>query len=377
METQRFDNLTKELAQGKSLSGIVKRGLVNSFRDLFPARKPAEITAHLVEPPAAAFQAGGEKQPELPTPAASAAPQTQITSRRGLIRKISLATIGAGLAVPFAGKLEEAEARAIVPASALNIGQIVVPAGGNYTSTPPAGKSYGLAASSNPSFNLSTLPASSTGVAGISSDTGLAGTGGIYGVTADGSVAPLLLKPASSGTGPPSSGTHQAGEFYVDSSGALYYCYLGGSTGGQWQKIAPPLTCPGGQSPCNGTCVNTSTDLQNCGACGHLCTIDPNGVSTCTSGFCNLTCNPNYVSCSGGCKNLSTDVQNCGSCNHACATDPNGSASCIGGVCNLVCTAGFTKCNSTCKNLASDPQNCGSCGFVCSAGQICSSGNCR
>jgi hypothetical protein len=42
------------------------------------------------------------------------------------------------------------------------------------------------------------------------------------------------------------------------------------------------LLCPNGQIDCNGNCVDTSTDIANCGACGNAC---PDGAS-CESGLC-------------------------------------------------------------------------------------------
>jgi hypothetical protein len=55
-----------------------------------------------------------------------------------------------------------------------------------------------------------------------------------YGAILKGAIAPLRLVPAGSGTGSP-GGTHQTGEFYVDSGGALYYCSNGGAN--NWQQL--------------------------------------------------------------------------------------------------------------------------------------------
>jgi hypothetical protein len=68
--------------------------------------------------------------------------------------------------------------------------------------------------------------------------TGVSSTGAIYGTETAGTAAPIRLVPAASGTGAPSSGTHQTGELYVDSTGALFYCRAGGSPG-TWVTIAP------------------------------------------------------------------------------------------------------------------------------------------
>jgi hypothetical protein len=75
------------------------------------------------------------------------------------------------------------------------------------------------------------------GVWGISSGTdsvGVAGGGG-YGGEFSGVQAPLRLVPANT-AGHPTSGRHQTGEFYVDSTGVLFYCL---STGipGTWKRV--------------------------------------------------------------------------------------------------------------------------------------------
>jgi hypothetical protein len=78
-----------------------------------------------------------------------------------------------------------------------------------------------------------------TSAAGV----GVYGTGA-YGVAAEGSLAPLLLYPGIA-AGPPTTGTHLAGELFVDSNGRLYYCLEGG-TPGTWVKMTPlvPVSPP-------------------------------------------------------------------------------------------------------------------------------------
>jgi Cys-rich repeat protein len=41
------------------------------------------------------------------------------------------------------------------------------------------------------------------------------------------------------------------------------------------------IVCPGGETNCGGTCVDTNTDPANCGICGHRC---PSGI--CSAGVC-------------------------------------------------------------------------------------------
>ena len=50
--------------------------------------------------------------------------------------------------------------------------------------------------------------------------------------------------------------------------------------------------CPPGSTNCHGTCVNTSTDPNNCGNCGTVCAsgVCNNGVCTCGTGGCASAC---------------------------------------------------------------------------------------
>ena len=60
-------------------------------------------------------------------------------------------------------------------------------------------------------------------------------------------------------------------------------------------KPAAGPTCSSGQLECGGTCINTQTDGQNCGACGKTC----GSGSTCQNGTC--SCANGFVSCNGSC----------------------------------------------------------------------------
>ncbi|CAM2802991.1 Stigma-specific protein, Stig1 [Legionella steigerwaltii] len=83
--------------------------------------------------------------------------------------------------------------------------------------------------------------------------------------------------------------------------------------------------CQTGTIACNGSCVNTQTDNNNCGACGNVCSTG----STCSSGQCVAQCIAPFTLCNGTCVNAQTDSNNCGSCGIVC---PSGST-CSGGVC--------------------------------------------
>ena len=59
-----------------------------------------------------------------------------------------------------------------------------------------------------------------------------------YGGVFTSNFAQMRLEPADLTFGPPTNGSHQKGEFFVDARGALFYC-LGGSPA-RWQQLAGP-----------------------------------------------------------------------------------------------------------------------------------------
>jgi hypothetical protein len=74
------------------------------------------------------------------------------------------------------------------------------------------------------------------GASGLGQRSGLAGFSVRgYGVSAQGGLAPLYLKPAAT-AGRPTSGAHQQGELYADSTGALFYCVASGRPG-TWKRV--------------------------------------------------------------------------------------------------------------------------------------------
>lgn len=97
-------------------------------------------------------------------------------------------------------------------------------------------------------------------------------------------------------------------------------------------SLRPPA-CGGTQVLCGGSCTDTGSDRQNCGACGKVCSDYPNMNGTCSGGTCSYTCSKSYMRVYEDCNKNTADG------------------------CEV--------------NLASDPNNCGTCGNVCSAGLVC------
>jgi hypothetical protein len=151
--------------------------------------------------------------------------------------------------------------------------------------------------------------------------------------------------------------------------------------------------CNAGYTYCgdssNGCNINLNTDPNNCGACGTVCPNGPNGTAACTGGTCTIVCTSGYANCDGnpsnGCEvNLQNNASNCGACGNICST-PNGTAACAGGTCQVaVCNSGYADCNMNpsdgCEiNTMIDPNNCGACGTVCSTihgTSSCTNGTC-
>jgi hypothetical protein len=106
----------------------------------------------------------------------------------------------------------------------------------------------------------------------------------------------------------------------------------------QGGKCASTGGCPNGETMCGGACTDVTTDVNNCGACGTAC--DPG--QGCSGGNCidqgngggsdgGVNCNPGQMLCGGLCVDTSTDANNCGACGTVC---PMGAA-CQAGMCAM------------------------------------------
>ena len=160
------------------------------------------------------------------------------------------------------------------------------------------------------------------------------------------------------------------------------------------QSLPNCTACGGGQvdcdgNPANGCETNENSDVLNCGGCGIRCFVN-NGTPACVTGKCvEKTCNAGFADCNGlpidGCEiNISSDVNNCGGCGTVCSAN-NGTPACAAGQCTeKTCNAGFADCNRLpidgCEiNISSDIKNCGGCGITCSANNgtpACVAGQC-
>ena len=124
---------------------------------------------------------------------------------------------------------------------------------------------------------------------------------------------------------------------------------------------------------CGGTCVDTDSDITNCGGCGNVCPAPVGGSATCIMGACGTDCG-DLTDCGGVCLDLENDVDNCGACGNVCPDPSGGSAVCSAGTCGNDCGP-LTDCGGVCIDTNWDANNCGGCGNVC-AGPVNGSGIC-
>jgi hypothetical protein len=150
---------------------------------------------------------------------------------------------------------------------------------------------------------------------------------------------------------------------------------VGGARGGGGANYTGSLTATlsvkptvvgscGGGTTCGGACVDTSTDPNNCGACGNVC----GAGTTCAGGQC--TC-ASGTQCGGTCVDTSTDGNNCGACGNVCASG----TSCVNGTCQGSCNPHFD-CGGFFVDSCNDTNNCGGCNVSCGFGATCNNGVC-
>lgn len=131
---------------------------------------------------------------------------------------------------------------------------------------------------------------------------------------------------------------------------------------------APDNGC-GARSLCAGVCVDTQSDVRNCGLCGTSCAAPSNASATCVAGRCGFACMTGFHDCGGACVSNAA-VATCGAACSPCAARANAGATCDGSACRYACNAGFADCDGDATNgceraVSADVANCGGCGTVC------------
>ena len=139
-------------------------------------------------------------------------------------------------------------------------------------------------------------------------------------------------------------------------------CAIAACEDGYIPKDGQCVSCSdvAGWSKCNGKCVQTDFDNQNCGSCGKTCA----GGLTCGNGKC-----VGNTTCSGLTADTSSSIDNCGACGNRC---PDGKT-CIQGKC--VTGYGKAYCGAEIVQIG-DIERCGGCNDKCGNGKICKNNAC-
>jgi hypothetical protein len=133
-------------------------------------------------------------------------------------------------------------------------------------------------------------------------------------------------------------------------TGGTNKCILVGAT---YQCVATcdPTHADCDHNPANG-CETDLTGVANCGGCGMAC-ANPNGGTACVAQgaghVCQPSCTPGFAACGApqlGCTtSTSSSVDNCGACGRVCSSTNVSTRFCAGGGCAPACAAPYSDCN--------------------------------
>lgn len=133
--------------------------------------------------------------------------------------------------------------------------------------------------------------------------------------------------------------------------------------------------------PADGCETDITSDVNNCGGCGFICSLQ-NANPICENSKCSIeSCRGTFQDCnndsSDGCESDKLyDKLNCGGCANVCGDR----SYCVNGGC--ICEVGYLNCDGNfatngCevdKNM--DPLHCGDCNTNCGVNSVCNSGFC-
>lgn len=230
-------------------------------------------------------------------------------------------------------------------------------------------------------------------IAGMGGDgTGMSGSGTTP--STGGSSTGGTTTPSSGGSaGEPASTAGSTSEAGAEATGGAPAQPEGGAAGmvegGAMSEAGAgpgPMNCFPGLTNCDGECVNTDNNEDNCGACGNAC---DSGEVCDGNGNCEAGCNQGLVLCGGQCIDPDTSEDYCGASGD-CSDMGDGNSSgvtcegdevCDGnGECSIECDPGLIVCDGQCIDPDTDDNYCGASGnctnqgFFNNRGEECTDG---
>lgn len=136
---------------------------------------------------------------------------------------------------------------------------------------------------------------------------------------------------------------------------------------------AGECVCASGYQDCDPTvpgCETPTSDPAHCGKCDVACPVD---LPACDGTQCTVGCGAALTLCGASCVDTKTDLANCGGCNKPVGVNQT----CVGG--KPKCDAGFADCDAApgCEvSTLTDAANCGGCNLPCKPGARCDNGAC-
>jgi hypothetical protein len=107
--------------------------------------------------------------------------------------------------------------------------------------------------------------------------------------------------------------------------------------------------CAANRADCNGQLTDgCETDLtsahDDCGSCANACAAN----QVCDRGACGTSCGEGLTNCSGSCVDTTSDPGNCGACAKTCPVPVDGKAACAASACGIGCDPGFVPSGGAC-----------------------------
>ena len=187
------------------------------------------------------------------------------------------------------------------------------------------------------------------GGAGCQTDLSTSPNCGACGVTCSGGTpvcSPSTSSPGGSAcaSGCTSTAPTLCGTTCVDLTSDDKNCMAcGAACSGGAHCVSSSCQCTGGTHMCSSACV--ANDVNACGTGCTKCVAPTGGTATCDGTTCAQGCTTaGQTPCNNTCVDKTSDTSNCGACGMACT---GGTPYCIGGVCTAPCSA--SNCAGCCN----------------------------